>query len=94
MRTLVESSPLLSALGLGSIVDQFDDDLRAASPHFAYTNSATQGIMIVDVDRDRELRAQMIELDDVRTPDYSGPSRTERFSVASGSATIVHAAPQ
>jgi len=89
VRTLVDASPLLRALGLATIVDQFDPNLRAASPHFAYTNSATQGIMIVEVDGDHELRASMIQFDDVKAREVPPPSRVERFTVPSGEARIV-----
>lgn len=90
VQTIVDASPLLKALGLADVVPQFDTNMRAASPHFVYTNSSTQGIMIVDVDRDREIRAETIQFDDVRQTAYPKPTRVERFSVASGSATLVH----
>lgn len=92
VRNLVEASPLLRALGLSKIVDQFDPNMRASSPHFVYANSATQGIMVVEIDGDKELRARTIEFDDVRSANVPGPSRTQRFSVASGSATLAVAA--
>jgi alkaline phosphatase D len=87
-RTLVESSPLLNALGLGRLVDEFDPNMQTASPHLVYANSATQGIMIVEIDGDRELRAMTVEFDDVRTLAYPKESRIERFAVTSGTSTL------
>ncbi len=89
VRTLIEASPLLRALGLGNLIDQFDANMRATSPHFVYTNSKAQGILVVEVDGDRELRAKMVEFDELRSKDYRGPARIEPFKVASGSATLV-----
>lgn len=89
VRTLIEASPILASLGLSKLVDEFDPNMKTVSPHFVYANSKTQGIMVVEFDGDREMRARTVEFDDVKAAAYPAPSRVESFRVVSGSPALL-----
>lgn len=88
VQKLVDASPLLNAFGLSKIVPEFDTNLRATSPHITYAASNTHGLALVEVDGDRELRVEFLEIDDVSASSSFTAPRSRLFAVPSGSATI------
>ena len=63
-RTTVENNTVLNALGLVALVDQMDDILRTANPHYKFTNAAGNGLGLVTVAADR-VDVQLVQVGDV-----------------------------
>jgi alkaline phosphatase D len=80
----VGSDPLLNLLGLGALVDQADAIFRNGNPHFRYVQTQAYGYMIVDVDRDREVRVDMVHVPDVLSPEAVDPVERVRFRTVAG----------
>ena len=80
--------PLLNLLGLGSLVDRADAIFRDGNPHFRYVKTRTYGYTIVEVDRDREVRVDMVHVPDVLSPGGVEPVERVRFRTVAGTNRI------
>lgn len=87
----VASNPTLSALGLGELVGLFDSILASSNPHNRYARSLANGIAIVEVDGDRALGVEFLQLAPaaVRSPEWDGAVERVRFRVSAGTRRIV-----
>jgi len=86
----VDSSPTLSALGLGSLVGQFDTLLQSSNPHNRYARSMANGVAVMTVDRSNGVEVEFLQLDPkaVRSADWDGAVDVARFRVDAGSSRI------
>ena len=80
---IIAGEEALANLGLGAVVPDFDDVLRATNPHIRYANSNAFGIAIAEVSADA-LNVTFLEMDEVRQPTYPGVARRIRFLVPHG----------
>lgn len=87
-QSTVDSSPTLSALGLGALVPQFDAILTEASPQYRYAKSLVHGIAIMDVRGADAVEVEYLQIADVRTPEWDGALERVRFRTAAGSNRI------
>lgn len=87
-QSTVDSSPTLSALGLGALVPQFDAILTQASPQYRYAKSLTHGIAIMEVQGADAVEVEFLQIADVRTPEWDGTLERVRFRTAAGSRRI------
>ena len=79
----ITTTEVLDDPDLYAVAMRFDEVAAGSNPHLRYSNSDTYGVGIVEVDA-AEIRVELIELDDVHDPVYSGPSRHKRFVVPLG----------
>lgn len=85
---LVASNVLLALLGLGLVVERFDEVLLAGNPHFRYANSAAYGVATVDVDTSA-MDVRFAELDALTAQVYPGVARTKHFRVTGRRLTTI-----
>jgi len=87
VEAIVQSQPLLAAMGFGELVPQFDANLRESSPHLLHADSRGYGAGIARFEADA-LDVEFIAVDGVRNRDSSGEPTSIRFRVAAGSRRI------
>jgi alkaline phosphatase D len=85
---VVESEPILDALGLGDLVQRFDEVLLKSNPHFKVSRSKDNGYGIVEVDRDKEIKVQFVIVNDVLEPEFPGEVKRIRMRTSAGSKRI------
>jgi alkaline phosphatase D len=81
-KTTIDGDATLSALGLGPLVDRWDELLREASPHYQYANSSTNGVAIVDLSADK-VEVTYVHVADPRETAYEIVER-QRFRTTAG----------
>lgn len=86
---IIAGSDTLSDLGLLELVPEFDNVLQATSPHYVYADSLANGIGIVEVDGDVEMRVTFLYVNDVKDPTDSGAANRVSFRTPSGSSQIL-----
>jgi hypothetical protein len=84
---VVESDDLLTAVGLGTIVPDFDQIVTDASPHYVYAKSKAYGIAIVEA-KPEEIQVHFLEVTDVTNPAFNGNVARTSFRTPAGSAAI------
>jgi hypothetical protein len=87
LEAVIASNDILDNLGLGELVPQFDDNLRAASPHFVHADSVRNGYALVEANG-AELAVVMVALSDVRQTAYLPPVERRRFVTGVGRVEI------
>ena len=83
---VVEANALLSSLGLGGLVPEFDANILATNPHSRHAESTRNGLAIVDVTTD-EVAVTFVEVSDVTKPS-GGVARELAFRTRAGSRAI------
>ncbi len=89
IESVIAGDELLSSLGLLELVPQFDELLLEAGPHYRYAKSRANGLALVEVDGNTEIRVSLLELvSDLF--DKNGPGELARtvFRTPSGASTI------
>ncbi len=79
LQRVVDTQPLLRALGLDALIPRFDEVLRASNPHIRYAHSATHGLSIVTVWGPEEVHVEFVQFDDVQSPAPLAPPRRLAF---------------
>lgn len=74
----VDGNPVLAGLGLGELVPRFDELLAAASPHYAYRNSNTNGLAVVDLDGEA-FAIEFLLIADVKAEMWGGQVERVRY---------------
>lgn len=83
-RTL-STTDLLDDPDLHAVAMRFDEVATASNPHLRYANSHTYGLAVAEVSADT-VAVELLEIDDVHDPIYSGVTRRKRFVVPLGGA--------
>jgi alkaline phosphatase D len=83
---VIEGNKLLSALGLGELVPEFDANIIAANPHFRHAESTRNGLAIVEVTAS-EVGVTFVEVSEV-TEATGDVVREVSFRTQAGSRTI------
>lgn len=74
----IDGNAVLASLGLGDLVPRFDELLAAASPHYQYRNSNTNGLAIVDVTADA-FSVEFLLIADVKAEAWDGQVERVRY---------------
>lgn len=86
---VVEGNATFKSLGLGALVPKMDELIRAAGPHCKFARSKGNGIGIVDVEGESELRVTFLLLKSpVTSKAFDGGIERVVLRTKSGSATI------
>ena len=85
--SVINSVPLFADFGIAELVENIDDVIQAASPHYKYLDSDAHGITVIEIDAS-ELRATMIAVGDVRDPDDVGETGRTLITVAAGESRL------
>lgn len=86
-QVVVDSQPILSALGLGKIVPRFDQLLLKSNPHWRVSRSDDNGYAIVEA-RSDELLVDFVIVRGIRDPLYGGVAERLRMRTPTGQKTI------
>lgn len=88
VQNVVDSTPTLSALGLGDLVPQLDSVLLGTNPHYRYAKSLAHGIAIVDVQGAEAIEVTFLHIANVRTPERQDEVERVRFRTPAGSRRV------
>ncbi|MCU0681108.1 MAG: alkaline phosphatase D family protein [Polyangiaceae bacterium] len=84
----VTNDPILSSLGLQSLVPQLDSLLQQTNPHLRFANSNAYGVAIVDVSA-ASFAVTFLQLGDITSPTYAGEIKRSTLRCNAGSAKII-----
>jgi len=87
-QNVVANNSTLNMFGLEPYVDEVDSFLADANAHYRHLNSDGNGIAIVDVDGDTEVRVSFFEVEGITSTDYPGVSKRVDLRCVAGSNTV------
>lgn len=87
LESAVRLEPLLQLIGLDNIVPEADAVIVKSNPHFRYAKNRTYGIAIAEVDAEKELRVELVEIADTLANEIGAVTRT-RFRTPGGRAVV------
>lgn len=85
---VIDGSPAFSSLGLGALVPKMDELLLAAGPHYRLSRTKANGIGVVDVDGQNEIRVTFLLVEGVSSPNFNGKVERIALRTTSGSNTV------
>lgn len=83
---VIGANPLLTAVGLLDLIPQWDDLLKAASPHYQYARSTLNGVAIADLTAER-IEVTFVHVADPTLDNYEIVERA-RFRTNAGTKSI------
>ncbi|MSP25048.1 MAG: alkaline phosphatase [Myxococcales bacterium] len=89
VESVISGDEVLSSLGLLALVPQLDTLFQDAGAHYRYAKSRANGVALVEVDGDKEIKVSFLELkSDLLDPKGSGELARTEFRTANGANTI------
>ncbi|HHH11489.1 MAG TPA: alkaline phosphatase [Sorangium sp.] len=79
----VDGNKTLSSLGLGGLVEKFDEILTDTSAHYKYAASDATGVAIATVSA-TAFEVEFLLIDDIKTPTWNGNVTRKKFRTAAG----------
>lgn len=87
LEAAVVVEPVLEVAGLDKVIADADALIAKSNPHLRYVKNKTYGIAIAEVDADKELRVDFIEIADTKVSEVGAVART-RFRTPAGTAVV------